>query len=352
MSIEESLAEKALSLVKSSRGFRKPTVENIFRRVALITPDEVYVSNYRRRPMAIFNPGAMLMGDSLYILPRMIFDYYNYTSSIGVMRVDVNDVVGGKLPSKLEARIILWPRELWEFRGCEDPRIFRHGDGILMLYTGWGYYLEGDSLKPRAVLSLAQLDEGFSVLKRGFFKIVSRIGEVFIPSFNKDSAFLRVNGDDALMVTRPNVKGIEVGWVTQANLGDLTMAFESMRPILWFEDFEFKVGWSTNTVKLSSNEYLVGWHGVLRSDYSYADGLALLDDEGRLLALSNYLLAPSGIEEEYGDRPRVIFGDGLVLYKDLLIWVGGVSDYAIGIYVVELDKALEKLRRVYGAVNV
>ncbi len=48
--------------------------------------------------------------------------------------------------------------------------------------------------------------------------------------------------------------------------------------------------------------------------------------------------------EKYGDRPHVIFGNGLVLVKDTLYWVGGVSDYAIGIYSIELDKILEKLK--------
>ena len=73
-----------------------------------------------------------------------------------------------------------------------------------------------------------------------------------------------------------------------------------------------------------------------------------MNDDGELLAISNYLLEPTSIEEEYGDRPRVIFGDGLIMYKDSLIWIGGVSDYAIGVYTVELDKALSKLMWLKG----
>jgi predicted GH43/DUF377 family glycosyl hydrolase len=61
-------------------------------------------------------------------------------------------------------------------------------------------------------------------------------------------------------------------------------------------------------------------------------------------ALSDYLLAPKGLVEEYGDRPLVVFGCGLARYKELLLWVGGVSDYAIGFFAAELDKVLEKLR--------
>ena len=133
-----------------------------------------------------------------------------------------------------------------------------------------------------------------------------------------------------------------------ADLDSLTMPVDSLEPVLVYEDWEVKVGWSTNVVKLSSNEYLVGWHGILRGDISYREGLAVVDGEGNLLAVSNYVLAPRGLVEEYGDRALVIFGDGLVLYKELLIWVGGVSDYAVGFFSVELDKALEKLKWLRG----
>lgn len=76
--------------------------------------------------------------------------------------------------------------------------------------------------------------------------------------------------------------------------------------------------------------------------------MAIVDREGYLLAISNYLLAPRGLYEEYGDSSQVIFGDGLVLYKEYLIWVGGIGDYAIGIFTVEVEKALEKLKWIRG----
>jgi predicted GH43/DUF377 family glycosyl hydrolase len=41
-----------------------------------------------------------------------------------------------------------------------------------------------------------------------------------------------------------------------------------------------------------------------------------------------------------------MFGNGLVRYKDQLIWVGGVGDYAIGIFTTPIERVLEKLRNV------
>ena len=71
-----------------------------------------------------------------------------------------------------------------------------------------------------------------------------------------------------------------------------------------------------------------------------------MDRDGDLLAISNYLLAPRGLEESYGDRPLVIFGDGLVRHGEHLIWIGGISDYGIGIFIAELEEALGKLKRI------
>lgn len=328
------------------RGLRRNIVEPIFKRALLITPSDVNVVNYPRRPVAIFNPGAVLNGDELLIFPRMVFDYLNYTSSIGLIRLRISDVVNGNVAKPIEAKLIMWPRELWEFRGCEDPRIIKHGDQYLMLYTGWGYYYEGNELRPRAHQAFAVLDSDLNVVRRGYFRVKTREGDYYTPEWWKDSAFLEVEGDEAPMLTRPNIKGVEVGWFSIANLSELTVNEESMRPVLPFEDFELKVGWSTNVVKLSRNEYLVGWHGVVKEDYSYRNGLAVVNSNGELLAISNYLLAPGSIEEEYGDRPKVIFGDGLVKWSEQLLWVGGVSDYAVGIYLANVNEALGSLKWV------
>jgi len=89
---------------------------------------------------------------------------------------------------------------------------------------------------------------------------------------------------------------------------------------------------------------VAGWHAVLGEDLSYRNGVAIVDAEGNMLVLSNYVLMPRGVVEEYGDRPLVIFGNGLVRYRELVVWVGGVSDYAVGIFATSLDKLLETLR--------
>ncbi|MBS7611801.1 glycosidase [Candidatus Bathyarchaeota archaeon] len=347
MNVEERLYLKATDFLKTSRGFRRNRLDDIFtRRLYIVSEQDVLVENYlRKRPKMAFNPGALLENKTLTVFPRLIFEYYTYTSSIGLFKLNVEDLINGKAVLPVHTKIILWPKMLWEFKGCEDARVFKRNDsGLIMLYTGYGYLPENNKLNTVIVQAYGRFDEDYNCTMRNFFKIRTPDGGVFLPKVNKDSAFIDVKADEAIMLTRPLVKNLEICWSSRANIQEAVIYEEAMEPILPFEDWEWKVGWSTNTVKISSNEYLVGWHGILREDYSYRNGLALVDGEGRLLAISDYLLAPKGLNEEYGDRPLVIFGNGLVTYKEILIWVGGVSDYAIGCFTAELDKALESLK--------
>lgn len=350
MTVEERLLEKALDYLKNYRGIRKNETDDIFKRKALIVSEQdILMRNYsRKRPKLAFNPGALLQGKILHVFPRLIFDYYTYTSSIGRFSIDVESLINNDLDLPVEADIVIWPKLLWEFRGCEDPRVFKHGENMLMLYTGYGYFLEKDALATSIVQAFAEFDNNFSIISRKYFKIKSMDEGYFIPKSNKDSAFLKVNGEEAVILTRPLIGSVEIGWRADADLNEAVIRERTMEPSLPFENWEFKVGWSTNAVRLSSNEVLVGWHGIIKEDYSYRNGLAILDNDGRLLAVSNYLLAPKGVNEEYGDRPHVIFGNGLVSYKENLIWVGGVSDYAIGFFATELERAVGKLKWISG----
>lgn len=347
-SAEERLYQKAQDFLSSSRGIRHNRTEDIFERKLYIVSDrDIQVKNYQReRPKMAFNPGATLDGKTLVVFPRLIFDYYTYTSSIGRFSLNMEEVLGGTPNLPVKCDVILWPKKLWEFRGCEDARVFKRGDQTMMLYTGYGYFVEDRNMSVAIVQAFVEFDGKWRPKERNYLSVKSIDGGFFVPKANKDSAIVSLSGDEARLLTRPLIKDIEIGWRGVADLGRATMDERTMQPSLAFEEWELKVGWSTNVVKMSSNEYLVGWHGIVTEDYSYREGLAMIDDEGQLLAVSDYLLAPKGVNEEYGDRPLVIFGNGLIRHEDQLVWIGGVCDYAIGVFVTGLDTALDKLRRV------
>lgn len=334
-SIEERLGEKAKEAAEELSGIRDPKTDDVFTRRYYIAPGDLLIENYlKSKPLAAFNPGALMIDEKLFVFPRLIFDYYSYVSSIGVFVIDIEKVLDGKIEKPLKTRIILWPEEPWEFgNGCEDPRAWLFKDSIYILYT---------AASKRGGQAFAELDLSFEIKKRGIFSIVSGGGR--FPQSMKDSAFINLKNDQAIMLARLNLQGMELCWRAELDLRALTIDEKTLKPVLAQEKWEYKVGWSTNAVELSADKYLVGWHGVLKEDDSYRDGLAVVDAKGELLALSNYILAPKGLIESYGDRPLVIFGCGLVKYEEFLIWVGGMSDYSIGIFITELDKALEKLK--------
>ncbi len=345
------LEVKLRNYLSKLRGLRRPLTNDLFERILYISPDNVRITNYiRRKPLAIFNPGAVVDGDGLLIFPRLVFDYYWYVSSIGLFKLGLSSLGTNEVLSEvINTKVILYPTSKYEVvRGCEDPRVTSINGKYYVFYTAVGpkplphYTPEVISDMPlyrASYQGLAILDEGFNLIRKYYLKL----GDEVLPNW-KDGALVRSSKDYLVMLLRPSLRGIEANWSGLVKLSDFSIDLSSLEPVMVCEDWEYKIGWSTNTVKLGSNEYLVGWHAVLKSDFSYVNGLAVVSDEGELLGTTDYVLTPRGINEVYGDRPHVVFGCGLVLHKEYLIWVGGISDYGICVFRTELSKVLESIR--------
>jgi len=351
MDLEAILLKRLKEAEVKLKGVRQFRIEDIFDRAGYLYPWSFHITNYPREiPLVAFNPAALKISEEeVVIFPRLVFDCYMYSSSIGLTeKVSLRVLLEGSVKKPINTKIILWPKYSWDLNGCEDARVHKSNEEVLLLYTAYGFHKanKGDLVK-KPYLAIAIFEKDWKITRRGLFRIV-KDGQEFIPDSLKSCAIIDVRGHDMMLLARPEVKGIRCCWQARASLEDLTIDFNSLAPILIKEPFEEHVGWSTNTVKLSSNEYLVGWHAMVTTNLAYYNGLAIVSDEGELLALSDYLLAPRGIHEEYGDRSQVIYGTGLVRYKEFLIWTGGISDYSIGIFVTELDRALEKLRWIKG----
>lgn len=341
MDIKRHLEKKAEQFLNERRKLRDNKMKNIFNKRFYIFPKNIIVTNYYKNPIAAFNPGALLKDDKLKVFPRLIFDYYKYTSSVGYFEVEIERILEGILDENFETKIILYPEFLWEFLGSEDPRIIENNGEILMLYTGKGYV--DFEKRRRDVLAFAKLDKDFKVKRKDYFKI-SDGNEFFLPETMKDSAFLDFKGNNTSLLTRIQVKDEFFCWRGVADINKLTIDLKTLHPVFAMEEWETKVGWSTNAIKLSNDEYLIGWHAVMKNDLSYKNGFAIVNGKGELLGISDYLLYPEGLVENYGDRAFVIFGDGLVKYEDYLIWIGGISDYAIGIFITTLKEITENMR--------
>ncbi len=355
-SMESILAEKVMDFLRKSAGVRKRQSIRVFERIAYISPESINVVNYlRRKPIVAFNPGAVLEGEKLYVFPRLVFDYYWYISSIGVFELDIKELLEprGEIRRELPTRIIIWTSEPWDLVGCEDPRVVKHNGKYHVLYTARAIMDTDGHYKP--LQGYAVLDENFNTVTKKYFRIIHK-GIEFVPESWKDSAFLEFKGKYVSMLTRPSILfniglhrigPIEIIWWGVADIENATMELETLRPVVPLEKWELKMGLSTNAVKISSNEFLVGWHSVTE-DFIYRNGLAVFDNDGNLLGITNYLLEPIGPIETYGDRPGVIFGNGLVQYKEYIYWIGGISDYAIGIFRAPLNEIIENMRWLKG----
>ena len=348
----EKLKHLMLDFIRCNRGLRSSRVNDLFKRVCWITPERVVMLNYLiRKPVALFNPAAILSRDSksIYVFPRIIFGYYWYSSSIGVFKLNIEDLLSGEIQKPIGVKLILWPSESWDLGGCEDPRVIEYNSNYLLLYTAikpsiFKFHIYGG----KSLQGIALLDNNFNLIWKNFFKLTCNSNIVDIEEF-KDSAILKFNNNSISLLTRLCVDGVRICWFGLSNFRDFTVNIDSLKPVLSIEDWEERIGWSTNAIKLSSNEYLVGWHGVSKYDYMYRNGFAIISSDGDLLAITpEYVLAPKETIELYGDRPGVIFGDGLILYKDLLVWIGGVGDYVIGIYTVNLERLMECLKWLRG----
>ncbi len=298
--------------------------KDVFRKRLVIPPERFRVIDYPRRPVAVFNPGAVLVKDEVHIFPRLVFDYYKYTSSIGHFKISVQELLEGKLPSVIDVEIIMWPKSREDLLGVEDPRAHLVNDEIWILYTAKGFDSSTDDRKD--YLGFAIYD--FRKIERiGYFAI--DLGkEKFYPKSNKDSTFLEIEKSKARILTRPHIDSSLSLWVGEADLDDLVI--RNLRVVKSPSTHEEKLGWSTNSVKLDG-KWLVGWHSVMRKDLSYRNGFAVVEKDE--FEFTDHRLCPKGLIEEYGDRALVVFGCGLLSTGNDIVWIGGVSDYAIGIFV-------------------
>ncbi len=252
------------------------------------------------------------------------------------------------IDKKINTSIVLWPSESWDLVGCEDPRVVLLNGKYHVLYTARAITSIDGKYKP--LQGYAVLSKDLRALEKKYFRIKSGDGEYIPPSW-KDSVFLEIKGGKASMLTRPSIPFhgllLEIGWWSIVDLDEGVVELDSLKPILPLEKWELKIGWSTNTVKISSNEYLVGWHGV-GEDYVYRNGLAVVSIDGELLGVTDYVLEPKGLVEYYGDRPGVVFGNGLVLRGEYVYWIGGISDYAIAVFRAKLEDILSHIKWLKG----
>jgi len=305
-----------------------------FRLVRILAPKDFRIRNYPREPLAAFNPAVWLDGNTIHLFPRLVFDYFDYNSSIGHAKLSLESLSKGKFP--LSTNIVIWPSKPWERatdriigHGCEDPRAYHDGNQLYLSYTG----ASSKYGTPFAYLGIAELNSDFSAKKKYTLLVAGRRISA------KNGTFLWLNEErKGIFLFRPQ-ESLSC-YAGQVDL--VTKNIKRPREVITPSLNEIKVGWSTNAVELDKNTYLIGWHAKTKS-LVYRQYLALLDNKGMLITKSPVVLSPAGILLQYGDRSSVIYGCGLLVINDSLYWFGGIGDYSIGIWKARLKAILRQL---------
>ena len=297
---------------------RNNTKQSIFECVKILYPSNFNITNYNRKPLAVFNPGATIYDSKLILFPRLIFDYYHYVSSIGYVEIPLGNFPND-IKTPLDTKIIRYPTSIFDIWGNEDSRVYKNWLLWVQLGKNKETNFAGGTIDFKKQNIINEIKFSF---KRNHHLLENE-------EIGRDFAILNYSH----MLCRPerNIKycGITT-WDINKQCGYLN--WNDLRFLLKAEDWEEKVGWSTNSLEIANDLNIVGWHAINRKDYRYYNGLAIIDNDGELCGISDYVLYPGGIEQTYGDRTGVVFGCGLLVIDKSLYWIGGISDYAIGIF--------------------
>ena len=309
-------------------------MKNIFELETLLVGNQFSMTNYPQIPLAVFNPAAYVKNGKLVILPRLVFDIRFYASSVGLTEPLKFSELGefNYGARDIKTKLLKYPTEDYEIRGVEDSKITEDGKTILAVGVG------KDSTKEHFTTQTIMLEFNGE-------KITSAKPFLFEGSeinTGRDAVFI----NDNVLLFRPEEKPLRTYRAYyDENDKNIVILEDGLKvlPELDAENGELKRGMSTNVVRLSENQNIVGWHAVFEDRLEYKEGFMIFNDNGEITGVSELILETSGMLR-YGHRPFTLFGCGLVLVKDMLYFIGGVGDSWIGIFSAELNRVIEEIK--------
>ena len=274
------------------------------------------------------NPAAIFLGDKTHLLYRSVdkdnVSTIGYASSRDGFEID-----------ERSTRPIYLPRESFEAKGCEDPRIIEI-DGILyMTYTGY------DGITPRVVVS--SITEADFLAKRWNWTKPYPITPPNVP--DKDAAIFpeKINGK-YLVIHRVH-DSVCADFVNSLDFSKekITECIEMLWPRrgMWDEE---KVGIAAPPIKTKYG-WLMLYHGV--SDKTiYRVGAVLLNKDNPTEIISrsaNPILEPSKEYERAGVVSNVVFPCGAIVRGETLFIYYGGADSTIAVATVPMEYVLKSL---------
>jgi predicted GH43/DUF377 family glycosyl hydrolase len=285
---------------------------------------------------AVFNPGTIRIDDNIHMLYRAVEG--NNRSAIGYARLDRS----AKILSRIEHPVIT-PSLPEEQQGCEDPRIVRFRDRILIFYTGF----DGADMKAgkNARVVLAETADFFNFKKYGVIgpDCQDKDAMIFPEEIGGKVAYLhRIEPDIQLAFfdSVEHLAGPEKSY-WPAHMQSISGHKLLSRSYSWEA---VKIGAGPPPMRIDAGWLLI-YHGVDK-DHVYRTGAALLDykDPFRVIARLPYpILEPQREYEKFGDVNMVVFPEGMVRFDDDLLIFYGAADKVIGLAACSVSKLIDAL---------
>lgn len=289
------------------------------------------ISQHPWESKATFNPGAVCSEDKIYIIYRAMSG-----NDVSVLGLAISSD-GFQIDERLEEPIYV-PRESFEIKGCEDPRIVKIGNKFYMCYTAY------DGITPRVALTSIKVSD---FLKRNWnWEKPLLISPLEFPDKNACILPEKIGGKYFVFHRlEPSI------WVDSIDDPDTlgksckVKGTEWLKPRTNMWDSK-KIGIAPPFIKTESGWVLI-YHAVSEQDQKYRLGKVLLDlkNPTQVITRSDYpILEPEEWYENEGLRPGTVFACGAVVIKDKLFVYYGAADKYVCVATANLDEFLEELK--------
>ncbi len=339
--------------------YRSFNVKDITIRLGVISPERLFINGFPiRNPIAAFNPSIVVVGEDVYLYPRIIVGYYKYVSAIVEARLTVHDILSGQVNlDYYSSNLAIMPSTRYDLWGAEDPRAYILDGNIAITYTGRtiSYFEQGGVDKTLPITAIKTRDSWTKWIVHK-----PREDEAESIRNDKNSFIVEHNGRKYLFHRPQDIRGRYYLVISEL---PSSLTFEKprgeiieVRPIRdWLvmppAPFEEKIGWGTPPIYMGDGKYLFILHGVGFKLQIYRAFAAIIDLGGKEPILSSvtpyYIMAPKEPYEVYGDRPQIIFPCGAARIDDEILISYGAADYMVAFAKIgysELAHILDKNR--------
>jgi len=359
---------------------KEPIFKIYYDQITIIKSDMIELKRAEENPVllpnkdreweseAVFNPGAVLKDNKIYLLYRAIGEYDTYISRIGL--ATSSDGVNFERKNK---NPVIEPQNSYDRWACEDPRITQVGNTFYITYVALSQRIR-EGGKPTYEIMHTLNSQTALVTTRDFVKF-QRHG-IITPqnSDNRDAVIFPEKTDGKfVMLHRPHrwCKNWFTNPQSEKVKVDIPVPYKDLpqRPATWISyslDFkkwfdhkllirsthkaDEKTGAGAPPIKTKKGWILI-YHHVKKDEkdriiYTAKAALLDLEDPSKIIAKIPYpILEPKEKYEVNGDVENVVFPTGVLVKDGKLFVYYGAADKNCGLATINLNEIIDELLR-------